>query len=377
MRWWTGIGVMSGSSLDGVDLALCRFGREQGAGWQFEIQEAETVGLGAEWLNRLQRIREWSAPELLEHHFAFGHFLGRAIRRFLSRRGKAVNWAGIHGPTLFHRPRQGFTFQLGAGEVIACHTDFPVVTDFRHQDVALGGQGAPLVPLCERLLFPGIPFLVNLGGIVNLTTAAAGFDVCVGNQALNELARAADSGLDCDREGRLARRGSVAPQLLEQLNALPWYRKSPPKALDREWYERELRPLLFEGRNSIEDCLATYVEHIADCVARSLRSKEELGASVMISGGGNRNRYLVERIEQRLAEQGIVLMNSRESDLDLYKEALIFAFLGLLNLLGTVNVDGQRTGSGIEHVGGSLHFPPRVSGELVRRERSESSGKRS
>lgn len=353
MRSWLGIGMMCGSSLDGTDLSLCRYTLSPNGDWSYAFIETETVPYGEKWDERLRSLPELSACDLVREHAAFGRYLGQLLQVFQSRASDSVQVVGVHGHTLFHDPDQGYTFQLGAGETMAAFADCPIVSDFRAKDIALGGQGAPLVPVGERCLFPGIDCFLNLGGIVNLTTPSQAYDICTGNQVLNDLAARIDPTLRFDPEGQNAARGRVFEPLLQQLEAQDYVRREGPKSLGREWYESHLRPILEGCDASVTDLLATYTEHIALQVSRALKSH----ASVLVSGGGWHNMHLMDRIRFALQGTGVSIVQSEDSDLVLFKEAMIFGFLGLLNLLGKPNVDGALTGSKKSLIGGSFHHP--------------------
>ena len=344
---------MCGSSLDGVDLALCRFERSVAGDWSYKIIRAATHPYPEEWREKLKAIHLQSALYLAEQHAQFGRFLGEVISAFLGRERPDV--VSVHGHTVFHRPGQGFTWQLGSGEAMAAVLDVPVVADIRQRDVSLGGQGAPLVPLGERYLFPGLELFLNLGGIVNLSAPDVAFDICIGNQALNELAM--EVGKPFDDNGRLAAKGAVLNDLLDALNALSWNHLPAPKSLDQGFFEDAVCPVLQKSSGKIEDRLATYVEYVAIQVERSVRRYVEGNQRMLVTGGGARNYYLLERIGKHLEKVGVSVVDSDSSEIIDFKEAMVFAFLGLQTLLGNVNCDHKLTGAIHSSVGGSLHLP--------------------
>ncbi len=360
MRSWLGIGMMCGSSLDGTDLSLCRYTQSSEGNWNFEFIETETVPYGDDWDQRLRILPKGNACDLVREHAAFGHYLGRLLASFRARVSESIEVVGVHGHTVFHDPANGYSFQLGAGEAIAAFVDSPTVCDFRLKDISVGGQGAPLVPVGERCLFPEIDFFVNLGGIVNLTTPSQAYDICTGNQVLNDLAEKLDPTLRFDPGGHHAAQGRVNEALLQQLESLDYVLLEPPKSLGREWYESDLRPRLEDSEASPNDLLATYTEHIALQVARALMVEARSGSRVLVTGGGWYNTYLLDRIRSAVAGTGIDIVNPASADVVLFKEALIFGFLGLLSLLGEPNIDGRLTGARESVVGGSLHHPLRV-----------------
>ena len=358
MHSWIGIGVMSGSSLDGVDLSLCRYSWSLNGGWTFEFLASETHSYQPEWIERLRALPSASAVSLARAHSEYGVYIGRLIQSFQAKSRVSVDFVAMHGHTVFHRADLGYTFQLGEGEVVAAYCDCPLINNLRSKDVALGGQGAPLVPIGERYLFPDINLFLNLGGIVNITTPTAAFDVCIGNQALNDLAESVDPSLAYDPEGLLASRGAVDETLLNQLNSLAWFQNPPPKSLDRKWYVEAILPLLKRSETWGENKLATFVEHISIQIETAVSKNSRNSCQILVTGGGWYNRCLLDRIRDRLFSLQVTLVEPEPAELTLFKESLVFGFLGLLNLLGERNVDENLTGASRSSIGGSLHSPP-------------------
>lgn len=343
------LGVMSGSSLDGIDLALCAFTLQDGL-WTFTLERSATVPFPGSLRERLMVATGASALEAARLHRDLGIAIGNACDDLLQ--GASAEAISSHGHTLFHQPDEGLTFQAGSGAHIAAITGLPTVCDLRSMDVALGGQGAPLVPLGERLLFPAHKAFLNLGGIANISVHAddrpIGYDVCPCNQALDLLAH--EAGLPYDANGELARSGRVDQRLLSALDTLPFYALDPPRSLGREWFEEHVKPLLGPGL-PLADRLRTVVEHVAGLVARELeRSGTE---TVLVTGGGARNGFLMERIAE-LGPTGPVLPSEELID---YKEAVVFAFLGLLRLRGENNTLSSVTGAVRDGIGGALYVP--------------------
>ncbi|MCB9236178.1 MAG: anhydro-N-acetylmuramic acid kinase [Bacteroidia bacterium] len=356
MKSYRGIGVMSGTSLDGLDLAFCEF-TETETGWTFEILQADTCPLDAKWHDRLYLLDEQSAETYAKMNIYFGHFLGEQIRDFIQKYDLKPQFVACHGQTIFHQPQRNFTAQIGDGETIASFLSVPLVTNFRNKDVALGGQGAPLVPFGEKYLFPENKVFLNLGGFANLSTGLLGFDVCPANMVLNWLARRTKAGLKYDKDGLIARSGRVMDDLLWNLEDLPFYRQKPPKSLGKEWVEENIYPMLVRSEAEHPDQLATLVEHIAIQVAKSLERLQVRDEEVMVTGGGALNVYLMERIAHHLKGNGNSLRQEVGRDLIEYKEALIFAFLGLQTLLGRPNILQTVTGARESASCGSIHLP--------------------
>jgi anhydro-N-acetylmuramic acid kinase len=299
---------------------------------------------------------EGSALDLARLHRDLGDRIGQACRDLLNGRSVdlPVRQAGLiasHGHTLFHKPEEGLTLQVGCGARVAALTGTTTVCDFRTMDVALGGQGAPLVPLGERLLFPQHKGFLNIGGICNIALHGdhhvTGYDVCIGNQALNFLANEAD--LPYDKGGAMARTGRIIPELLDALNALPFHHQQPPRSLGREWFEAWLKPLIAGQGDSLPDRLATVVEHIAQQLATALAFAD---GPVLVTGGGAHNTFLLERLRS-LTTIRIEVPDVRTVD---FKEALVFALLGVLRMREEVNTLASVTGAGRNSVGGAVYF---------------------
>jgi anhydro-N-acetylmuramic acid kinase len=343
------IGVMSGSSLDGIDLALCAF-MPRGKGWSFTLEKAVTVPYADAMRQRLLRATETDALELARLHRDIGIAIGKACKDLLT--GTHADAIASHGHTIFHQPDEGLTTQVGDGARIAAIAGLSTVCDFRTMDVALGGQGAPLVPFGERELFPDHKAFVNLGGIANVSIHQGkhpvGYDVCPCNQALDLLAH--EDGKVYDAGGAMARSGDVDHDLLAKLNALPFFQQKPPRSLGREWFDAQVRPLI-TSKAPLPDRLRTVAEHIAEMVARELdRAK---AGTALITGGGAHNTFLIERI----AALGSARPELPSKEIIDYKEALIFAFLGMMRLRGEPNTLASVTGAARDSIGGAVYSP--------------------
>lgn len=345
------LGLMSGTSLDGVDLAYCTFSRRKGS-WHYRILEASTIPYNREWHQVLSSAHLLTGEALISCHSGYGRYLGKLIQSFIVRhklKGK-VDAISSHGHTIFHQPSNGFTFQLGDGGAIHSVTGLPVIGDFRSLDVQLGGQGAPLVPIGDRLLFGSYTCCVNLGGIANLSMERKGkriaWDICFMNMALNHLAR--EAGQDFDRNGKMARRGSVQPELLAKLES--HHGRSLIRAsLGREDFERDILPHLKSGYTP-EDRLRTFIEYAARQVGSAVRHAGK--GKVLLTGGGAHNGFFRERLMEAVSAGGLSVTFEPQSDandegrqiID-FKEALVFAFLGVLRLNGEANALSSVTGA--------------------------------
>jgi len=354
MQEYKVIGIMSGTSLDGVDLAYCYFSKDD-SGWKFEIRNAETISYSKEWKEKLSTLHTKNAATLAKSHSEYGRFLGELVKKFSNENKLSVDFVSSHGHTIFHQPQNKFTFQLGDGAAFSVACGFPVVCDFRSKDVAAGGQGAPLVPIGDRLLFSDYEFCLNLGGIANISfeknNERIAFDISPCNIILNDLAL--KLGKEFDDEGKTASKGNVNESLLMQLNELNYYKKSFPKSLGREDIDRDFFPIIKASTISVEDKLRTFCEHIAIQIAHS--TNHQLLTSnlqLLISGGGTFNTFLVSRIKELCKTQVVI----PEKKIINYKEALIFAFLAVLRMRGEVNCLKSVTGALVDTVGGAMYL---------------------
>ena len=354
------IGLMSGSSLDGLDIAFVHF--EESAGkWQFEIQESACIPYPAEWKEKLSSVSTSSAKEYFLLHTSYGHWLGSRVNDFLEEKNLSyrVQLIASHGHTTFHMPERKMTAQLGDGAAIAAVTGIRTISDLRSVDVALGGQGAPVVPIGEKLLFPEYNFFLNIGGIANLSVNGEnfiGFDVCPANRILNQIAAGTKKGFDED--GILASAGQLDETLLKHLNAFAYYQLAFPKSLSNEFGLKEIYPVIQKAGLSIEDSLYTYVQHICFQISKSLADlKRYAGAGenlrLLITGGGAHNTFLIKTLREKLAPQGIECILPDDMLID-YKEALVIALMGALRWREDINVLHSVTGASKDSINGAV-----------------------
>jgi len=341
---------MSGTSLDGLDIAHCSFVR-RGACWEYAILQAETMAYSDEWIERLSVVENFSALEFVKTDIEYGHLLGQFTNGFIRKHKLTPDLIASHGHTVFHQPDQRITSQIGRGSAIAAETGYPVVCDFRSLDVALGGQGAPLVPIGDKLLFPDYDYCLNLGGFANISTDTEGgriaFDLCPANIVLNRLAAA--TGANYDYNGDMARSGTAIPELLHQLNTLPFYRQPGPKSLGKEWVISTIIPLLKGHKKPFPDLLATFCEHIALQVGAVMGRDPE--KKMLVTGGGALNGFLVERIRHHV-KPTVIIPDILTIN---FKEALVFAFLGLLRWRNENNCLRSVTGAACDNCGGAIY----------------------
>ncbi|WP_299672196.1 anhydro-N-acetylmuramic acid kinase [uncultured Polaribacter sp.] len=341
------VGLMSGTSLDGIDLVYVKF--DQNEYQNFKILHSQTIPYNKEWKQLLQNAIHYSSKELENLDATYGQFLGGVVNNFIANfKIEVVDFIASHGHTILHQPEKGITLQIGSGEEIAKITKQKVVCDFRTQDVNLGGQGAPLVPIGDKLLFSEYDFCLNLGGFSNVSfekdDQRIAFDICPVNIVLNHYAQ--KIGLEFDASGKVAASGEINPQLLEKLNALEFYKKEAPKSLGLEWVQQEIFPLIDAFETIIPSILRTFVEHIAIQISEIIKNSNV----VLITGGGTFNTFLMARIKQC----SNVKVEQPSDELINYKEALIFAFLGLLKINNQINCLQSVTGASENHSSGVI-----------------------
>ncbi|MFW6249356.1 MAG: anhydro-N-acetylmuramic acid kinase [Bacteroidota bacterium] len=346
---YTGIGVMSGTSLDGLDIACIAF-RYANRKWSFSIQDARTYPYPQRWKKGLTTFHHLLPSRFIELHNDYGKYIGTRINEFLKRSKLQPEFIASHGHTLMHQPDKNYTFQLGSGASIAAVTNIKTISDFRTLDVALGGQGAPLVPIGDEQLFSGYDYLLNLGGFANISfkknTDRLAYDICPVNMALNYFA--AKEEVPFDAAGKIGRSGKLLPDLFDHLQTLEFYTRPGPKSLGKEWFEKYFLPPIVQKYFYVPDILHTVYQHIASVIGRELVGKNK---KCLVTGGGAHNTFLMELIQAH-AEAEIVIPDKTLVD---YKEALIFAYLGLLRLTNQVNCLATVTGARKDNIGGVIY----------------------
>lgn len=344
------IGVMSGTSLDGVDLAHIHFSITDGK-WDFEILEAETVSYNKDWINKLKTAVDYSESELKNLNEDYTILLGSIIRNFIEKHSlKDLDAVCSHGHTILHQPQNGFTLQIGNLPEIAKIIQQKVVCDFRVQDVELGGQGAPLVPIGDRILFSDYEYCLNLGGFSNVSFEQDGnriaFDISPVNTVLNFYAN--QLKLDYDDKGTISKSGQLNARLLSDLNELDYYKKPFPKSLGFEFVKTVVLPLMEKYSIPTEDKMHTFTEHIALQTSLALSNKN---GKLLATGGGTYNDFLIERMQFHLPQMEIIIPDQKTIE---FKEALIFALLGVLKLRNEINVLSSVTGAEKDHSSGVI-----------------------
>jgi len=350
MEYTKAIGLMSGTSCDGLDIAACTFEEDQYNKWNYQLIYAETIEYDVKIKKLIEKAISCSGYELLKINNEFGIYLGEKVLDFINKSGFVPDIIATHGHTVFHRPSEGITFQLGNPLCIAKITKIMVIGDFRTSNVLLGGQGAPLVPIGDELLFKEYDACLNLGGFANISfnkdNKRIAFDICPVNIVLNYFSKKV--GMDYDNEGFLARNGKLEKKMFDELNNLSFYKQNYPKSLGREWVEEVFFPIVKKFDISIEDILHTLVEHISDQISEVI-NKYNL-KTILITGGGVYNKFLVESIKNKINATLVI----PDDIIIKYKEALIFAFLGVLRFKNKINCLSSYTGSIKDHITGSV-----------------------
>jgi len=341
------IGLMSGTSLDGLDIAYVKFDTENWSNYQ--ILNAETIPYQPVWKNLLQSAFSMNAEDLEKLNSDYGIFLGEQTNHFIQKHNiDKVDLIASHGQTVFHQPEKSFTTQIGSGAHINAVTKIKTICDFRTQDVALGGQGAPLVPIGDKLLFNAYDYCLNIGGFANISFDQNGqrvaYDICPTNIVLNHYTE--KLGFSYDDKGQIAAKGNINLDLLNQLNQLEFYKSEKPKSLGWEFVAETILPMIDQFNLNIPDILSTYNEHIAIQIAQKVKN-----GKMLITGGGAFNNYMIDRIKHHSAVE-VVIPDNKTID---FKEALIFALLGALKDNNEINILSSVTGSSINHSSGVIY----------------------
>ncbi len=345
------IGLMSGSSLDGIDLVDVDFWND--GKWHFEIVAKDNYDYDDDWRKKLSDAFYYDKNQLQNIDYQYGKLLGQVTKQFIDKFNLKPEFVASHGHTIFHKPQEHYTLQIGDGQALANECGITVINDFRTEDVLKGGQGAPLVPIGDKLLFSDYPICLNIGGIANVSydvdSKRIAYDICIANQALNYLANRLS--MPYDKDGLIAHSGLIDKKLLTTLNSHPFYSQKYPKSLGREFFEDNIKPLL-ENRDDIANLMATFVEHIAIQIGESVMTFPET-SQLLITGGGAKNKFLVERIQAHTKHHVVV----PSDDIIDYKEALVFAFLGLLRSRNEINVLKSVTGAESDSSSGKIFHP--------------------
>ncbi|WP_047245829.1 anhydro-N-acetylmuramic acid kinase [Maribacter thermophilus] len=357
MKVYKIVGMMSGTSLDGLDLAYCHIWKNKGK-WTFEIKCTDSVSYDQKMEKELKDAIHLPAEKLLQLHNSYGTWLGEKANSFITDNDLEVDFIASHGHTSHHRPELGLTFQLGSGQHLANASQKKVICDFRTNDLALGGQGAPLVPIGDQLIFGEYDFCLNLGGISNISFEVKdrriAYDIGLANMILNYITRKID--LDYDQDGNMARSGVINKNMLKELNDLKYYLLPYPKSIGYEWFLEEVVPIVENTDDTIENLLHTSIHHICEKIAQqvSLNSNKQK-QQLFITGGGALNSFLIETLKQKLDPKIEVVVPNKQ--LIEFKEALVFALMGALREEREINVLKTVTGAKRDSSSGVIFLP--------------------
>lgn len=346
---------MSGTSLDGLDLAFVKLTPSKGnQDWTFDLLGSQTVQYSEKMTALLKDSIHLSTPRLLELDIEMGKFFGEQANLFLKENKWQADFIASHGHTVFHQPEREFTWQIGNGYMIGRETGLPVVANFRSLDVALGGQGAPLVPVGDKLLFPEYAACINLGGFSNISADIDGvriaFDMGPANNILNILS--SDLGKSFDENGELGRRGKLHKPLFQKLNALEYYKKAYPKSLGFEWMEEVFLPVFTSFDIPVVDKLFTAYHHICKIISDDLQ-KLNVKGRILVTGGGALNGFLMEILREKVNSNMEIEIPRKE--IINYKEAIVFALLGALRWISEPNCLRSVTGASRDNSGGIIY----------------------
>jgi anhydro-N-acetylmuramic acid kinase len=346
------IGVMSGSSLDGLDISFCIY-RNLNNQWDFEFIKGETILFEEHLLEKLKKVRQLGALELARLDIDLGDWIGAQIKSFCQRHSVEADIIGSHGHTVYHNPEELYSIQIGSGQAMAISSGVPVINDFRSKDVLLGGSGAPLVPIGDLLLFQEYDACLNLGGIANVTVRSENkllaWDVCPCNQVLNAIANRV--GLDYDKDGKLAKKGRVLNSWLKTLSENSYYEKPTPKSMSNEWVEQEVLQHL--PTDLPDDMSFTFCQLVANKIYDDLKPFEL--KKVLVSGGGANHPVMVGLLNKKFGkETAIIIPNASIVE---FKEAIIFGLMAVLRNINEINVLKSVTGAAHDTSSGT-HYEP-------------------
>ncbi len=350
------IGLMSGTSLDALDIAYCHLKIQEGI-WSFYIHKTKSIEYKEDFKTNLKNTVNLDTISLLTFHNTYGTWLGNQVKQFVDQNNFEVDFVSSHGHTVFHQPDIGLTYQIGSGQHIANASNQKVICDFRTNDIALGGQGAPLVPIGDKLLFGSYEFCLNLGGISNISfdikDKRIAYDIAPANMLLNFIC--SKINLEYDDKGNIARTGTLNKKFLESLNSLAYYRESYPKSLGYEWFLEEVVPIIENTKDSMENLLHTSVHHITDQIHNAIQKTTKENSSLLITGGGAKNNFLIEILQKKLQQFSSVIIPDK--DIIDYKEALIFAFMAVLKIRNEINCLQSVTGAERDSSSGVTYYP--------------------
>lgn len=348
---------MSGTSLDGLDIIYCHIW-EENFKWCYNIKKTKSVLYDQKTTDSLKNAIHLSATKLLELNNRYGIWLGEQVKEFINDQNIKVDFISSHGHTIHHQPENGFTYQIGSGQHLANASSHKVICDFRTNDVAIGGQGAPLVPIGDSLFFSMYNFCLNLGGISNISFEKDGkriaYDVGLANMPLNYITQ--KHGLKYDNQGQMAKKGSINENMLKELNDLDYYKLTYPKSTGYEWFSTHVIPIIESYKDPMENLLRTVIEHNCIQIVKALKQESlHKNVQIFVTGGGALNNFYVKILQSKLENDISLIIPSKE--LIEFKEALVFALMGVLRIENKVNVLSSVTGASKDSSSGVVFLP--------------------
>ncbi len=345
------IGLMSGTSLDGLDIACAHFVKNKGR-WSFSLKKGKTIRYSPAWTKKLSTAQHLTSERLIELDSQYGQLLGKASSDFIKKNKLKVDFIASHGHTIFHQPQKKFTYQLGSGNALYAACGVPVVFDFRSLDVMRGGEGAPLVPAGDKFLFGDYDVCLNLGGIANLSREIKGkrvaYDICFNNMGLNYLMGTIRK--EFDKDGAMSSEGQVDLEMLKKLNDVYSDLRKRRPSLGREMFEERVRPILDDPNTQLKDKLRTMTVSSAKEIALAISSRKKR-CNVLCTGGGAFNSFFISQLLDQCGDNITLIIPN--SDVIKFKEAIVFAFLGVLRVRGEANCLKSVTGASSDSCAGS------------------------
>ena len=354
---------MSGSSLDGLDIAFCTFQlNEKKELTYWNLEQAETFSFSEKWQSRLLHLPNQDAMAFAQTHTYFGHYMGEMVNKFIDKYKINPDFIAVHGHTIYHYPDKRMTIQIGDGAALSAVTGYPVINNFRTQDIALDGEGTPLAPIADQYLLSEYDFFLNLGGIANVTAKTddhyVAFDIGPANQILNILANQLD--LEYDKNGAIAATGKMIPELKNTIDELPYFQQEYPKSLDNQWISKHVVTFYLDNENTVEDKLHTACWQLADQITKSVQhilKKEKMnrpGYRMIVSGGGAMNGFLMQCIKEACKIIPTLKVEIPDQNLVFFKEAILMALMGVLRVENIPNCLSTVTGAKRDTIGGGI-----------------------
>jgi anhydro-N-acetylmuramic acid kinase len=347
------LGAMSGSSLDGLDLAICSFTDQS----IFTIHNSTTIELPLDLRTKLKNFSTLNAFQIADLDAYFALFSAHSIRDFTNNWIGGISLVVSHGHTLYHNPANAVSWQIGNGGIIAAVTGIDTLCDLRVQDVALGGQGAPLAALVDLNLFKDYTGLLNLGGIANITinqsNTVYSWDISPCNQVFNHLAQ--KEGKEFDKGGSIARSGKILMELIHKWQENTYFSQMPPKSMDNTWVKENYIKEIDKIDQPVKILMASFAEFVAIQLSKDLKSLDLNPGKILVTGGGAFNAHFISRLKVHLSPLNWVVEVAEESLIN-YKEAMLMAYMGHRYINKKTNTISTATGAEKDLISGALYL---------------------